>query len=265
MSDVTAHCPYEGFAGDALVKVGRASEAEELVLTTLPEAAREGSLGYQAELTLRLAFIRLQRKQTDQALDAMSRAAAFARAAGGNQILAGIAFERTRSPASRESVARRGECPSRWHRCISLYGRAHFASAASVATRRGAVVDKRWFHYFLRRNARLPDRSAETTENLELTLSRSGASCCVVRLSTAVSARVSCDAPRGASSHRVSGVSDSSRSLLTESTIRSIASTRLSGGRAAPKPTPLSHCLGVTRSWENDDSGYVIPHNLVSL
>jgi tetratricopeptide (TPR) repeat protein len=81
---------------DALVKVGRASEAEELILTTLPEAAKEGSLGYQAELTLRLAFIHLQRKQTDQALDAMSRAAAFARAAGGNRILAGIALERAR-------------------------------------------------------------------------------------------------------------------------------------------------------------------------
>jgi tetratricopeptide (TPR) repeat protein len=80
----------------ALVKVGRASEAEELVLTTLPEAATEGSLGYQAELTLRLAFIHLQRKQTDQALDAMSRAAAFARAAGGNRLLAGISLERAR-------------------------------------------------------------------------------------------------------------------------------------------------------------------------
>src|SRR5919107_4208159 len=45
---------------DALVKVGRTSEAEELVLATLPEAAKEGSLGYQAELTLRLAFIHLQ-------------------------------------------------------------------------------------------------------------------------------------------------------------------------------------------------------------
>jgi tetratricopeptide (TPR) repeat protein len=42
---------------DALVKVGRMSEAEELVTTTLAEAAKEGSLGYQAELTLRLAFI----------------------------------------------------------------------------------------------------------------------------------------------------------------------------------------------------------------
>jgi len=81
---------------DALVKVGRVSEAEELVTTTLAEAAREGSLGYQAELTLRLAFIAVERKQTTRALEAMSRAAEFARAAGGNRILAGIALERAR-------------------------------------------------------------------------------------------------------------------------------------------------------------------------
>jgi len=81
---------------DALVKVGRVSEAEELVTSTLAEAAKEGSLGYQAELTLRLAFIAAERKQTARALEAMSRAAEFARAAGGNRILAGIALERAR-------------------------------------------------------------------------------------------------------------------------------------------------------------------------
>jgi hypothetical protein len=54
------------------------------------------SLGYQAELTLRLAFIAVQRKQTTRALEAMARAADFARAAGGNRILAGIALERAR-------------------------------------------------------------------------------------------------------------------------------------------------------------------------
>ena len=72
---------------DALVKVGRVSEAEELVTTTLAEAAKEGALGYQG-LTLRLASIAIARKQTAQALEAMSRAAEFARAAGGNRILA---------------------------------------------------------------------------------------------------------------------------------------------------------------------------------
>lgn len=81
---------------DALVKVGRVSEAEELATTALAEAVKEGALGYQAELTLRLAFIAVARKDTAQALEQMSRAAEFARAAGGNRILAGIALERAR-------------------------------------------------------------------------------------------------------------------------------------------------------------------------
>ena len=37
-------------------KLTRVSEAEELVTTTLAEVTNEGSLGYQAELMLRLAF-----------------------------------------------------------------------------------------------------------------------------------------------------------------------------------------------------------------
>src|ERR671918_2867548 len=81
---------------DALARVGRLAEAEELVRTTLAEAAKEGSLGYQAELTVRLASIAAARKQTDRALAELSRAAEFARAAGGNRILATIGLERAR-------------------------------------------------------------------------------------------------------------------------------------------------------------------------
>jgi tetratricopeptide (TPR) repeat protein len=66
----------------ALVKLGRAAEAERLLVTALDAARKEGALGYQAELTLRVGVIALQAKQVDQALDAMTRAAAFARAAG---------------------------------------------------------------------------------------------------------------------------------------------------------------------------------------
>lgn len=104
---------------DTLVKVGRVSEAEELVTTTLAEAAKEGALGYQAELTLRLASIAVARKQTAQALEEMSRATEFARAAGGNRILAGIALERARilRAANRstdaESALREGIAASR--------------------------------------------------------------------------------------------------------------------------------------------------------
>lgn len=81
---------------DALARVGRLGEAEELIRATLAEAAKEGSLGYQAELTVRLASIAAARKQTGQALAELSRAADFARAAGGNRILATIGLERGR-------------------------------------------------------------------------------------------------------------------------------------------------------------------------
>lgn len=81
---------------DALARVGRLDEAEALVKSTLPEAAKEGSLGYQAELTVRLASIAAAQKQTDRALAELSRAAEFARAAGGNRILATIGLERGR-------------------------------------------------------------------------------------------------------------------------------------------------------------------------
>jgi CHAT domain-containing protein/tetratricopeptide (TPR) repeat protein len=81
---------------DALVKLGRVAEAENLVMTALTEAEKEGSLGYQAELTLRLALIAIERRQTTEALETMARAAEFARAVGGNRILAGIAIERAR-------------------------------------------------------------------------------------------------------------------------------------------------------------------------
>jgi CHAT domain-containing protein/tetratricopeptide (TPR) repeat protein len=81
---------------DALARTGRLDEAEALVRSTLSEAAKEGSLGYQAELTIRLASIAAARKQTDRALAELARAAEFARAAGGNRILATIGLERGR-------------------------------------------------------------------------------------------------------------------------------------------------------------------------
>jgi tetratricopeptide (TPR) repeat protein len=81
---------------DALVKLGRVNEAEVLIEDALEAAKTNGSLGYQAELTLRLALIAQGRKQTARALQAMARASELARAAGGNRILAGIALERAR-------------------------------------------------------------------------------------------------------------------------------------------------------------------------
>lgn len=104
---------------DALARVGRLDEAEALVNATLAEAAKEGSLGYQAELTVRLASIAAARKQTDRALEELSRAAEFAKAAGGNRILATIGLERGRllreadRPGEAERAYREGIVASR--------------------------------------------------------------------------------------------------------------------------------------------------------
>ena len=104
---------------DALARVGRLDEAEALVKATLAEAAKEGSLGYQAELTVRLASIAAARKQTAQALEELSRAAEFAKAAGGNRILATIGLERGRllreanRPRDAERAYREGIAASR--------------------------------------------------------------------------------------------------------------------------------------------------------
>jgi CHAT domain-containing protein len=90
--------PFMTYVGkaDALVRLGRAAEAENLVTKALVEARNEGAWGYQAELTLRLALIAIDRKQMTEALAAMAQAAEFARAAGSNGILASIAIERAR-------------------------------------------------------------------------------------------------------------------------------------------------------------------------
>jgi CHAT domain-containing protein len=104
---------------DALARVGRLDEAEELVKATLAEAAKESARGYQAELTVRLASIAAARKQTGQALEDLSRAAEFAKAAGGNRILATIGLERGRllreanRPGDAERAYREGIAASR--------------------------------------------------------------------------------------------------------------------------------------------------------
>ena len=78
--------------------------------------------GYQAELALRLGLVALQRKQTAQALDAMTRATELARAGGGTGILAGTALERasasvTESPrrCGRDTPYRYPRLPRRGH------------------------------------------------------------------------------------------------------------------------------------------------------
>ena len=92
------HLPVMTLLGkaDALMKLNRTPEAEQLIATALDAAIKDGSLGYQAELTLRLGLIAADSKQTSRALETMSRAAELARRAGGNRILAGIDLERAR-------------------------------------------------------------------------------------------------------------------------------------------------------------------------
>jgi hypothetical protein len=64
---------------DALVKVGRVSDAEELVTSTLAEAAKERSLGYQAELTLRLREMQAVLRPDELLLEmALAEPASFA-------------------------------------------------------------------------------------------------------------------------------------------------------------------------------------------
>src|SRR5262249_3224666 len=104
---------------DALLKLDRAAEAEDLIRAALAEAEKQGSLGYEAELTLRLGLIALHRKDTKGALEAMARAAEYARAVGGNRIVAGIAIERahtlraTNRVSEAEAVLRDGVSASR--------------------------------------------------------------------------------------------------------------------------------------------------------
>jgi CHAT domain-containing protein/tetratricopeptide (TPR) repeat protein len=95
---------YVGKA-DVLTKLGRASEAEQLLNTALEAARKERALGYQAELTLRLGRVALERKQTDRALEATADATALARAAGANRILVEVALERARLLRSLNRVA----------------------------------------------------------------------------------------------------------------------------------------------------------------
>ncbi|MGE3511545.1 MAG: CHAT domain-containing protein, partial [Vicinamibacterales bacterium] len=75
---------------------GRDGFHHGLLARALEAARAEGSLGYQAELTLRLGLLEAEGGQTSAALHTMDRASGLARAAGGNRILAGIALEQAR-------------------------------------------------------------------------------------------------------------------------------------------------------------------------
>ena len=124
---------------DALVKVGRVSEAEELVTTTLAEAAKEGSLGYQAELTLRLAFIAVA-AQADGASPGSDVARGGVRTCCRREPNPGRHRARARQDSTCcKSIIRGGGGVARGHHCVSQHGRTAAASEAPRAARRPAA------------------------------------------------------------------------------------------------------------------------------
>lgn len=79
--------------GEALAKLGRYSEAEATLTKGLESAAQQGSLAYQAELSLKLAVLAEDRKNNQDARRFLADARRFAQHAGANRILAQVALE----------------------------------------------------------------------------------------------------------------------------------------------------------------------------
>lgn len=82
--------------GDALAKLGRLDEAENVLTSALKTASELDAAGYQAELSMKLAAIAQQRQQPARADRLLSEAEGFAKSAGGNRILAHVALDRGR-------------------------------------------------------------------------------------------------------------------------------------------------------------------------
>ena len=82
--------------GDALTKLGRLDEAEQMLTQAIKVATDQGAWGYQAELTMMLAAIAQARKQPVDAERLLAQATEFAHRAGGNRIVSQIALERGR-------------------------------------------------------------------------------------------------------------------------------------------------------------------------
>jgi CHAT domain-containing protein/tetratricopeptide (TPR) repeat protein len=76
--------------GAALGKLGRFSDAEQLLTTAQAAAERQGALGYEATLDMALADLAIAQQHPDQALSRLIRAADFARRSGGTRLIAEI-------------------------------------------------------------------------------------------------------------------------------------------------------------------------------
>jgi CHAT domain-containing protein/tetratricopeptide (TPR) repeat protein len=81
---------------NALVKLGRLDEADNILTAATAAADRAQARGYQAQLLVQRAEIASQENQPDRALALLDDAMRFAKAAGGNRIVAEIALDAAR-------------------------------------------------------------------------------------------------------------------------------------------------------------------------
>jgi hypothetical protein len=77
----------------ALIRLRRATEAEDLLRASSEVAEREGALGYQAQLAMKQSDIDVSRGQLDAALTRLTQAATLARHVGGNRLIVEIDLE----------------------------------------------------------------------------------------------------------------------------------------------------------------------------
>lgn len=82
--------------GDALQKLGQLEEAERLLDDALAVAAKQGALGYQADLLIKLAEIAQRRKDLDRAAQLLANATDLGHQAGGGRLVALASLERAR-------------------------------------------------------------------------------------------------------------------------------------------------------------------------
>ena len=90
---------------NALIKLDRAEEADEILNQALEVAAKHGARGYQAQLLIQQALIANQRQQPDRALVLLTEATQAAHEAGANRIVAEIALEASKIQRDRKQLA----------------------------------------------------------------------------------------------------------------------------------------------------------------
>jgi CHAT domain-containing protein/tetratricopeptide (TPR) repeat protein len=80
---------------NALIKLGRIPEADEILVRATEHAAKYDARGYQAQLIAQRAAIAVQQKDVTRALGLYEEAVGLARASGGRRLVAEIELERS--------------------------------------------------------------------------------------------------------------------------------------------------------------------------